>query len=45
VTVEVQGRTVELEAMTPGVALATGVDVRVTSVIGPGVVEVQPLSL
>jgi hypothetical protein len=45
VTVEVQGRSVELEAVTPGVALATGADVRVTSVIGPGVVEVQPLSL
>jgi hypothetical protein len=45
VTVEVQGRSVELEAVTPGAALATGADVRVTSVIGPGVVEVQPLSL
>ena len=45
VTVEVQGRSIELEAVTPGAALPTGADVRVTSVIGPGVVEVQPRTL
>ncbi len=43
VTVEVQGRFVECEALTNGSALPTGADVRVVSVVAPDVVEVQPI--
>ena len=40
VTVRLQNRTMEYQAMTPGEALTTGTPVVVTDVIGPGTVEV-----
>lgn len=43
VTLECQGRFVEVEAVTNGAQLPTGADVRVVSVVGPDVIEVQPV--
>jgi membrane protein implicated in regulation of membrane protease activity len=45
VTVEVQGRSIEVEAVTAGAEIATGADVRVVSAIGNDALEVAPLSL
>ena len=43
ITVSLQGRTVELEAITPGPELATGADCRVVRIVTSGTVEVVPI--
>jgi hypothetical protein len=42
VTLTLQGRTVEFQAVTPGPALNTGAKVNVTKIIGADTVEVEP---
>ena len=43
VTLEVQGRFLEVEAVTPGTEIPTGTDVRVVSVVSPDTLEVRTL--
>ncbi|MDQ1257963.1 MAG: hypothetical protein QG656_2571, partial [Candidatus Hydrogenedentes bacterium] len=44
VTIEIQGRTMEYLAVTPGDALDTGVEVVVTRVVGSDKLEVEALA-